>query len=69
MFFIRVVIFGVFVLGIFKCLAESVGKRRHFIKKFGYQGGSYFLAWPTAVIVAELFLPNYMHNEFVTLVE
>jgi hypothetical protein len=69
LFLIRFIIFGIFIVGIFKCMAESVGKRRHFIKKFGYQGGAYFLAWPIAVIFSELFLPNYMHNEVVTLVE
>jgi hypothetical protein len=47
---IRIIIFGLFLIGIFLCLAESVGKRRHFIKKFGYQGGAYFIAWPLAVV-------------------
>ena len=39
-----------FIVGIFMCMADSVGKRRHFIKKFGIQGGAYFIAWPLSVI-------------------
>ena len=61
-------IFLVFITGVLSSMAESVGKRRHFLKKFGMQGSVYFLAWPVAVILVEIFLPNYMHNEVVTLV-
>jgi hypothetical protein len=66
---IRVIIFLLFLAGIMRCLSESVGKRKHFIRKFGYQGGAYLIAWPLAVIFVELFLPNYMHNEVVTIIE
>lgn len=50
-------------------MAQSVGKRRHFIRKFGYMGGTFLMAWPVTVLFAELYLPNYMHKEVVTVVE
>ena len=50
-------------------MADSAGKLKHFIIKFGRFGSVYLLGWPVAVIISEFFLPNYMHNEIITFVE
>lgn len=65
----RVIIFLLFLAGIMRILTESVGKRKLFIKKFGYFGGVYLIAWPLSVILSEMFLPNYLHYEVVTVTE
>lgn len=66
---IRISIFVLFIFGILRIRSESVGKRKHFINKFGIYGGIFLSAWPVCVIFCELFLPNYMHNEIVTVSE
>lgn len=49
---IRLVIFALFLIGIFRSMAESVGKRRHFLIRFGYLAGLFLVGWPVAVIFA-----------------
>ena len=61
--------FALFILGILRSKADSAGKLKHFIIKFGRFGSVYLLGWPIAVIFSELLLPNYMHNEIITFVE
>ena len=56
-------------MGIFRSVADSAGKLKHFIVKLGKFGSMYLLGWPIAVILSELLLPNYMHNEIITFVE
>lgn len=66
--FLRVVICLVFFIGILRSLASSVGKMKYFVKKFAREGGAFLLSWPASVLFVELFLPNYMHKEVVTVV-
>lgn len=66
---LRIFLFCLFIIGIFRSLAESAGKLRHFLLQFAKMGSVYLLGWPLAVIFAELFLPNYLHKEVITFVE
>ena len=66
---IRVIICFVFFIGVFKTLAESVGRIKYFVQKFSLWAGTFLVSWPLAVLFCELFLPNYMHKEFVTVVD
>jgi hypothetical protein len=59
---LRVFIFVLFIMGVTRTLSLSAGSIRRFVKKLGLVGGVYLLSWPLGVIIAELFLPNYMHN-------
>ena len=65
----RIGLFVLFVVGILRSAAESAGKLKQFIIRFGRMGAIYLLGWPLAVIFGELFLPNYMHKEVITVVE
>jgi hypothetical protein len=29
----------------------------------------YLLSWPAAVIISEMFVPHYLHNEIITIIE
>lgn len=65
----RVLLFVLFSLGVLRSMTESAGRLRTFLKKFGIMGSLYMIGWPLAVILAEIFLPNYLHQEFVTFIE
>ncbi len=67
--FLRIFLFILFIVGIFRSLTESAGKLKHFLVNFGKMGSIYLLSWPIAVIFSEIFLPSYMHKEVITFVE
>lgn len=46
-----------------------VGKPKHFMARFLRLGSLYLFSWPVAVVICELFLPKYLHNEIITIVE
>ena len=65
--FIRLFLFALFAIGIFRSLASSAGAIRRFLKIFGLIGSVYFLCWPVMLLFCTLFLPYYMHHEVVTI--
>lgn len=66
---LRLIIVAIFLVGVLKSLAESAGKVRSFLRSFSVYGGAFLASWPATIVFAELFLPNYMHREVVTLVD
>lgn len=69
MFAIRILICAIFVIGCFSVSANLVGKPKHFMARFLRLGSLYLFSWPVAVVICELFLPKYLHNEIITIVE
>lgn len=67
--FLRVVIWMIFSVGVFRTLTQSVGKMKVFMKRLMVFGSSYLLSWPLTVFICELLLPNYVHRELIALIE
>lgn len=65
---LRVVILGVFFVGLLRVYNRESANIRRFVKKLAAVGGVYLVSWPITVLVAEFLLPNYMHNEVITFV-
>jgi hypothetical protein len=66
---LRIFILLIFTAGVLRIYNREAASIRKFMRKLGAVGGLYLASWPLTVIIAEIFLPNYMHNEVITFVE
>jgi hypothetical protein len=67
----RIILLIIFSLGIIRTLNRfsSESRSKAIVRKIGFLGGSYLIAWPLALLIVKLTLPVYLQKLIVTFIE